>query len=154
MNYYEQNETMDNSNLEKFNKYINWFTKMERQGHFSRIDWLCVDTKNRNCSVELKTRFVDINKFDTIFIEPDKYQCMINKYNNEGYIPLYINFMQDADHVAVFDLRKFNKNNTETISKIILDKGDNQVKKVDRMLLPVRQCSYYEFENNKYIKRW
>lgn len=154
MNYYEQQEQIDNECLTKFNDNMKWFTSMERQDHFNRIDWLCTDKKGRNCSVELKTRFMDIFKFDTIFIEVEKYEHLMEKYQNEGYIPLYINFFQDSNHVAVWDLRKINKETTEVIQKLILDPGDQQTKLVKRMLLHTMDADYYEFENNKYIKRW
>ena len=81
---------------------------------------------------------------------------MIEKYDKEGYIPLYINFMQDNKHVAVFDLRKFNRNNVELLDTMIFNPGPNEIQLVQRLLLPVREASYYEYDevNKKYIKKW
>ena len=155
-NFYETSEELDDFNLSFFNRKIGWFKEMHRQDLYSRIDWFCVDKKGRNCSVELKTRFNDIFKYETIFLEPGKYDAMIEKYNEEGYIPLYINFMQDNKHVAVFDLRKFNRNNVEILDTLIFNPGPKEIQMVKRLLLPVREASYYEYDttNKKYIKRW
>ena len=156
MNFYENSEELDDFNLSFFNRKIGWFKEMYRQDLYSRIDWYCVERKGRNCSCELKTRFNDIFKYETIFIEPGKYDAMIEKYDKEGYIPLYINFMQDHRNVAVFDLRKFNRNNVELLNTMIFNPGPNEIQLVQRLLLPVREASYYEYDevNKKYIKRW
>ena len=156
MNFYETSEELDDVNLMSFNKNIGWFSEMKRQNLYSRIDWYCVDRKGRNCSCELKTRFNDIFKYETIFIEPGKYDAMIEKYDKEGYIPLYINFMQDNKHVAVFDLRKFNRSNVELLDTMIFNPGPTEIQLVQRLLLPVREASYYEYDkvNKKYIKKW
>ena len=81
---------------------------------------------------------------------------MIEKYNKDGYIPLYINFMQDHRNVAVFDLRKFNRNNVELLDTMIFNPGPKEIQLVQRLLLPVREASYYEYDevNKKYIKKW
>lgn len=155
-NFYETSEELDDFNLSFFNRKIGWFKEMKRQDLYSRIDWFCVDKKGRNCSVELKTRFNDIFKFEELFIEPDKYDAMIEKHKNEGYIPLYINFMQDNKHVAVFDLRKFNRSNVEILDTLIFNPGPKEIQLVQRLLLPVREASYYEYDedNKKYTKKW
>ena len=156
MNFYENSEELDDFNLSFFNRKIGWFKEMHRQDLYSRIDWYCVDKKGRNCSVELKTRFNDIFKYETIFIEPGKYDAMIEKYNKDKYIPLYINFMQDNKHVVVFDLRKFNRSNVELLDTMIFNQGPNEIQLVQRLLLPVRESAYYEYDevNKKYIKKW
>ena len=156
MDFYENCEELDDFNLSFFNRRIGWFKEMHRQDLHSKIDWYCVDRKGRNCSCELKTRFNDIFKYETIFIEPGKYDAMIEKYDKEGYIPLYINFMQDHRNVAVFDLRKFNRNNVELLDTMIFNPGPKEIQLVQRLLLPVREASYYEYDevNKKYIKKW
>ena len=156
MDFYENCEELDDFNLSFFNRRIGWFREMHRQDLHSKIDWYCVDRKGRNCSCELKTRFNDIFKYETIFIEPGKYDAMIEKYDKEGYIPLYINFMQDNKHVAVFDLRKFNRSNVELLDTMIFNPGPKEIQLVQRLLLPVREASYYEYDevNKKYIKKW
>lgn len=154
MDYYEESEKTDNAYFERFNDYMKWFTITERQGHFNRIDYYCTDKKGRNVSVELKLRYNTINTFDSIFIEEEKFSTMINKFNNENFLPLFINFFQNGDNVAVWDLRKYADKKPELIEKIILDPGVNQTKLVKRYLLPTKDAHYYEFENNKFIQRW
>ena len=156
MDFYENCEELDDFNLSFFNRKIGWFKEMHRQDLHSKIDWYCVDRKGRNCSCELKTRFNDIFKYETIFIEPGKYDAMIEKYDKDGYIPLYINFLQDNKHVAVFDLRKFNRSNVELLDTMIFNPGPKEIQLVQRLLLPVREASYYEYDevNKKYIKKW
>ena len=156
MDFYENCEELDDFNLSFFNRKIGWFKEMHRQDLHSKIDWYCVDRKGRNCSCELKTRFNDIFKYETIFIEPGKYDAMIEKYDKDGYIPLYINFLQDNKHVAVFDLRKFNRSNVELLDTMIFNPGPKEIQLVQRLLRPVREASYYEYDevNKKYIKKW
>ena len=127
MDFYENCEELDDFNLSFFNRRIGWFKEMHRQDLHSKIDWYCVDRKGRNCSCELKTRFNDIFKYETIFIEPGKYDAMIEKYDKDGYIPLYINFMQDHRNVAVFDFRKFNRSNVELLNTMIFNPGPNEI---------------------------
>lgn len=153
-NYYDKSEDKVSQYFEDFNSINEWFTETERQPRFSHIDYLCVDTANRNVSVELKLRYQDPFKFDTIFLETEKYNHLISKWNSEEYIPLYINFFQTKDDMMVWDLRTLE--NLEKKSIQIFDPGDEQVKIVERYLLPIRKGHYYKFntEKNKYIKQW
>lgn len=154
MNYYESSEKKDNIYFEKFNSINNWFIKTDRQPHYSEIDYYCIDTANRNVSVELKLRYEDPFKFDTIFLEPSKYNALMFKWNSEEYIPIYLNFFQTDKDLMIWDLRTVGELEKTTVQ--IFDPGDEQVKIVERYLLPVRKGHYYKFDEtkNKYIKQW
>lgn len=156
MNFYETSEQIDNMYFKYFNDNIKWFKEMNRQDHYSRVDWLCKDDKDRISNVELKLRTNDINQYENIFIEEDKMNYMMESYEREGYIPLYINFFQDKYHVGIWNLTKYKWNKPNLISKVIYDKGDNRTKLVNRFLLPTRACFYYVFDEKikKYVKQW
>lgn len=98
-------------------KFINWtdsigiFSKRERLPLLSRIDWRCETPEGIIVNCELKVR--NSLKYDTIFIEPGKYNNLIREWNEYKRIPLYINFCEDE--TVVFDLRKCNVNDVGEI---------------------------------------
>lgn len=153
-NYYDKSEDKVSQYFENFNSINGWFKNTERQARFSHIDYFCTDTANRNVSVELKLRYEDPFKFDTIFIEPEKYNHLIFAWHSNDYIPLYINFFQNNEHMMIWDLRTVGELEKTTVQ--IFDPGDEQVKIVERYLLPIRKGHYYKFnsEKNKYKKQW
>lgn len=154
MNYFEQMENKDNINFTQFNDRMEWFTTMTRQPQMSQIDWFCTDKYDRNVSVELKLRYNYINTYETTYIEVSKYDALIQKWNDEEYIPIYLNFFQSVDYVGVWDLRNFN--NLEKVNVTIYNPGKNCYENVERYMLPNRECYYYEwnFDENKYVKLW
>lgn len=125
----------------------------------SIIDKHLYDRKGRMCSIELKTRDADINTFDTLFIEEKKWNEFKKDYEQKCFIPIYINFMRDGNHVWLCDLRQFfdGRHNIEKKTVTINNYGygtqdNNQV----RYLIPPRLGVYYELNlsTDKYERKW
>ena len=136
--YFDRMEIEDFNKLKEINEDLKWFTKLERNTLFDRIDIEAKDRKGRRVNIELKTRNISIDKYDTIYIEEDKYKHMIMKCENDGdSIPLYINFF-NGGIVGVWDLRKFP--NPEIINVRIYNKGRQTIENVNRYILPVEGC--------------
>ena len=135
--YFDRMESEDFNKLKEINEDLKWFTKLERNTLFDRIDIEAKDRNTRSVNIELKTRNMSIDKYDTIFIEEDKYKHMMMKWENDGEIPLYINFF-NGGIVGVWDLRKFTK--PEIINVRIYNKGRQTIENVNRYILPVKGC--------------
>lgn len=153
--FYEDEER-DNKMFEKFSTSMGWFTETNETSILNHIDYFCKDTKGRNVSVELKFRDLDIFKYENIFIEVEKFHHLMDKWENDKYIPIYINFFQTGDEVVIWDLRKYINNMPEKIKVKIYNKNYKNYQWVDRYLLPMRDGHYYKFieDKNKYIKQW
>ena len=135
--YFDRMENEDFDKLKEINNDLKWFTELERNTLFDRIDIEAKDRKGRRVNIELKTRIISIDKYDTIFIEEDKYKHLVMKWENDGEIPLYINFF-NGGIVGVWDLRKFP--NPELKNVTIINKGRQTVENVNRYILPVEGC--------------
>lgn len=135
--YFDRMEIEDFEKLKEVNNDLKWFTKMERNTLFDRIDIEANDRKRRRVNIELKTRIIPIDKYDTIYIEEDKYKHLMMKWENDGEIPLYINFF-NGGIVGVWDLRKFP--NPELKNVTIINKGRQTIENVNRYILPVEGC--------------
>ena len=135
--YFDRMENEDFDKLKEVNDDLKWFTELERNTLFDRIDIEARDRKGRRVNIELKTRIISIDKYDTIFIEEDKYKHLVMKWENDGEIPLYINFF-NGGIVGVWDLRKFP--NPELKNVTIINKGRQTIENVNRYILPVEGC--------------
>ena len=135
--YFDKMEIEDFNKLKEVNEDLKWFTKLERNTLFDRIDVKANDRNCRSINIELKSRNFSIDKYNTIFIEEDKYKHLIMKWENDGEIPLYINFF-NGGIVGVWDLRKFP--NPEIINVRIYNKGRQTIENVNRYILPVEGC--------------
>lgn len=139
--YFDHTEELNNLFFEDFNRTVGWFTDTQRQPVNSVYDYLCKDRSGRTVNVELKVRNIDINKYDTILIEPKKWEYLTKRWNDFGEIPLYVNFFQDGRHVGVFDLRKMEKPQSRKVH--LYDKGHMCWKDEERYMLPTRMFMYY-----------
>lgn len=137
MNYFEKCESIgDNLFIDWCNK-TKYFSSIERQPLLSRVDWICKDNAGHVINCELKVR--NTLKYNDILIEPDKYNYLMNKWNTEKIVPLYINLCGEL--VYAFDLRKCK----------VIDKGmikiwsypDNCYKLVHRFALLTKDAFKY-----------
>lgn len=147
--YFDRMELEDYSKLVNFNKSVKWFTKLERNTLFDRIDIEAKDRKGRMVNIELKSRNIGIDQFKELFIEIDKYDNLMRKWKNLNEIPLYINFIGKT-HIVMYDLRKI-KDPTEK-SVTIYNPGRLVVELVRRYMLPIGKGLKYELnENNDWV---
>ena len=135
--YFDRMEIEDFNKLKEINEDLKWFTKLERNTLFDRIDIDAKDRKGRRVNIELKSRNISIDKYSTIFIEEDKYKHLLMKWENDEEIPLYINFF-NGGVVGVWDLRNFP--NPELKNVTIINKGRQTIENVNRYILPVKNC--------------
>lgn len=136
-NYFDKMEEEDYIKLVELNDHIKWFDKIERNEKMDRIDIDATDKRGRKVNIELKSRLCTFGTYPTIFIEEEKYDNLMRKWENNNEIPLYINFFF-ANKTAVWDLRKFK--NMEKSNITIFNKGKNIVESVTRYNLPIEGC--------------
>ena len=134
MNYYENCEEIGNQLFLKWAKEVKCFTELTRQDLYSRVDWIGKTIKGNPVNCELKVR--NTLDYPTIFIEIDKYNYLLQKWNNEKIIPFYINLCRDT--VLVFDLRLVKPIRRTTVR--IWSHPDQTYKYVERYELPTNKA--------------
>ena len=104
--------------------------------------------KNRTFAIELKHRFVPLNKYKTMFIEDYKLASMMLEYIINGREPLYICILHDA--ILIFNLLKL-KNMPKLKIMDIESKGYDKMQCQERRyLLPINDAVIYK--DNKLVK--
>lgn len=145
-NYFKKNEDIDWKYLNFFNEKTKIFDTLTRNQEYDVID-ARAKSKNRQFNIELKLRFVDMNKYDGIFIETNKISNLLLEYICYGYEPLYINFFQDEEHLAIWNLIKLTDFNYKPTIKI-KDNGHEAYKYEPRNLIYLRDAVIYEYDSN------
>lgn len=146
--YHEDSEELDDYLFQDFVEHSKIFEYVKRNRQYSDIDYVGVDKKGRKCSIELKQRPFQSEKYDTTFIEPEKMWKLINKYEQYGMQPLYINFF--IDKVLIFDLKKYKQPNLDLDYKMhtITNHGYDEKQNVWRVELPNIDAIKFERDNN------
>lgn len=133
-NYYQDCEDICNDLFVKWAEQTKIFKDMVRQPLLSRIDWKCVTIKDNKVNCELKYR--SSLAYDTIFIEPGKYEILMKQWQEEKVIPWFINLC--GDEVLLFDLRIVKPIGVKEV--YILDKAHMNHKWVQRYELPTNKA--------------
>ena len=144
-NYYEESEQIGNELFTKWANEVNVFSEMERQPLLSKVDWICKSKKGNLVNCELKGR--NTLSYQTIFIEPGKYNNLVRLWNEKRIIPWYINLC--GDEVLVFDLRYVRPCRITNVR--IWSHPDQNYKYVDRFELETNKA--LKFINGKQIKK-
>ncbi len=144
-NYYEESEQIGNELFTKWANEVNVFSEMERQPLLSKVDWICKSKKGNLVNCELKVR--NTLSYQTIFIEPGKYNNLVRLWNEKRIIPWYINLC--GDEVLVFDLRYVRPCRITNVR--IWSHPDQNYKYVDRFELETNKA--LKFINGKQIKK-
>lgn len=144
-NYYEDSEQIGNELFTKWAEEVNVFSDMERQPLLSKVDWICKSNKGNLVNCELKVR--NTLSYQTIFIEPGKYNNLVRLWNEKRIIPWYINLC--GDEVLVFDLRYVRPCRITNVR--IWSHPDQNYKYVDRFELETNKA--LKFINGKQIKK-
>ena len=144
-NYYEESEQIGNQLFTKWANEVNVFSEMERQPLLSKVDWICKSKKGNLVNCELKVR--NTLSYQTIFIEPGKYNNLVRLWNEKRIIPWYINLC--GDEVLVFDLRYVRPCRITNVR--IWSHPDQNYKYVDRFELETNKA--LKFINGKQIKK-
>ena len=145
--YFKGNEDNDYTMLKNFNNIVKLFDNVERCSEKNVID-ATASRNDKSFNIELKMRYVDINKYDSIFIEPNKVCVLLLDYLTKGIIPLYINFFQTENTIAIWNLARITTYGYNP-SVRINDLGYETYKNESRILLYTRDACIYTRDNNE-----
>lgn len=144
-------ESEDDILFQEFANDTKYFKETRRNHPMSALDYSATDKAGRKCQIELKKRNFTCRMFATTAIECEKFWLMYNRWLQYGYVPLYINFFNDA--ILVFDLRKI-EDPDKTLKyhmMTITNKGYGEKQKVYRIELPNDiALVYIKDDNGKY----
>lgn len=113
--YIKQMEQNDLQLFYEFNeqhKLFDSITPTKPKEQYDAIAW----HKQRTFAVELKHRFIPINKYNTLFIEDYKFASLMLEYIINKREPLYVNILHDA--IVIFNLNKLKHKPKMTIKNI------------------------------------
>lgn len=105
--FFIESEKNDYKYFEDFCNDTKFFEDVKKNEKYSMVDAKGI-RNGRDCNIELKMRMMDMNKYDTIFIECNKVSYLMLDYVSKGIIPYYVNFFQDKNHLAIWNLLKLN----------------------------------------------
>lgn len=100
-------------------------------------------------NIELKSRYIGINTYKTIYIESHKVADMLLDYTIDHKIPLYINFLND-DYVVVFNLAKL-RHRPRKVNKRIWSELYQAFEMAKREELRLEDAWIYQKQNDKYL---
>lgn len=100
-------------------------------------------------NIELKSRYIGINTYKTIYIESHKVADMLLDYTIDHKIPLYVNFLND-DYVVVFNLAKL-RHRPRKVNKRIWSELYQAFEMAKREELRLEDAWIYQKQNDKYL---
>lgn len=112
INQMEQNDLQLFYEFNEEHKLFDSITPTKPMEQFDAIAW----HKTRTFAVELKHRFIPINKYNTLFIEDYKFASLMLEYIVNKREPLYVNILHDA--IVIFNLNKLKHKPKMTIKNI------------------------------------
>ena len=143
-NYAITNEENDFNLLLQFNQKLK-LKELGRTPQKYPTDASGYTQDNKYVELELKRRFINIDTYQTIIIEPYKLQYA---KDNENIIILYVNFTND-EHAIVFNLHKVN--NLTKREYNIPSKLYERIKQSNRYELPLKDAYVYKKQNGEFF---
>ena len=144
--YFEEKETEDFKELTKLNEDILHLKNLGRTPQLHHTDASGLTKDGRVINIELKQRYFDMDKFNTLYIEDHKCCNLLMDFVVLKFVPIYINFMTD-DTAIVFNLSRLRKR-----PKITKDRSYSKGKQVyeysDKQELYVEDAYIYKKDNN------
>jgi hypothetical protein len=105
--YFTMNEQNDLQMMYEFNYETKLFQSIKPTEEKSQYD--CTGVKDqRQFAIELKHRYVDMNKYQSMFIEDYKLAALMLEYILNGKEPLYVCFLQGGV-VLIYNLLKLTR---------------------------------------------
>lgn len=152
--YVDKFEKLSVTLLGTLNSRTRWFREMERLATSSPIDFKAIDRNGRDVAIEVKMRYCYVNTYEHIYLNPEKYRALMAA-NDEGFIPLYINFLQDGDHFLMWDLSKVTPDHVEE-ANVTNGATGNQHEHCLKYMLAVKEGMYFEYDvqSGRYKRRW
>ena len=105
--YFNENEKTDYEKLLAFNDVVHIFSALTHIDGNLHYDASGVTSDGRGARIELKTRLLSLNKYETLLIEDHKLSNLLLDWGVYEDEPLYLNFLDDG--VALFNLHQFTK---------------------------------------------
>lgn len=139
--FFNVNEDRDYNFLNEFCNQTGFFTDLSRSDKYSVIDARGY-RNDRPCNIELKMRNMDMNKYDLIYIECNKVSNLFLSYATNREIPYYVNFFQDGNHIAIWNLLKLSGHRYMPSVKIN-NVGYERVNSEPRHLLYLRDAKIF-----------
>ena len=148
MDYFEMNEKNDLQMLNEFNYQTKLFQSIEPTEKKSQYDADGIKL-GRRFAIELKHRYVSIDKYNSMFIEDYKLAALMLEYILNGKEPLYICFLQGGV-VLIYNLLKLTRMPILRIQNIKSEGYDKMQCSERRYLLSFDDAVI--FKDNKMIK--
>lgn len=141
-NYFNQSEANGLQLLYEFSDDYKLFDSITPTKEKAQYDAVAIRGK-RKFAVELKKRYIPLNKYKTIMIESYKYLELLLEAKYNGLEPLYVCFLYDA--VVVFNLDKLKNKPNFRIHNTIKSQGYevNQLQE-RRYMLPIEEGVVYK----------
>lgn len=153
MTYFNSQEEKDLKWFEnEFNQDLRWFAGTTGTTEFTRWDVECEARDGRRIDVELKMMDKKRDRFNDIYIEPDKLKTLQERLDSVEKT-LYINYTDDKKIVYVWDISKIDIDKLKYYPEVkIWDKGKQEYKIVPRYGLPKNLCcaTCYKNKEQKY----
>lgn len=143
--YFETNEKNDLQMLYEFNYNTKLFQSIKPTEEKSQIDAIGKH-KNREFAIELKHRYINLEKYKSIMIEDYKLAGMMLEYTINHREPLYINFLADGC-VVIYNLAKLKTMPKQRITNIKSEGYDKMQCQERRYLLDIKDAVIYKDNN-------
>lgn len=147
--YFDTNERNDLQLLYEFNYNTKLFQSITPTKENSQIDAIG-KRNNREFAIELKHRFINLEKYKSIMIEDYKLASMMLEYAINKREPLYVNFLADGT-VVIFNLLKLSTMPKMRIQDIKSDGYQKLQCQERRYLLPLDEAVIYK--NNILVRK-
>lgn len=147
-NYAITSEQQDYEKLRDFNKLLK-IRELGKRPDKDTTDASGYTQDGQELNIELKSRYIGINTYKTIYIESHKVADMLLDYTIDKKIPLYINFLND-DYVVVFNLAKLRHRPRKT-NKRIWSELYQAFEMAKREELRLEDAWIYQKQNDKYV---
>lgn len=134
-----------------------WFSVVVKNPDASTTDYKSIDSRFRTVTIELKTRDITIDQYDSIMIECKKFDVLTGATSEKSW---FINFLENSpDKFWICDIKSImyqpisRKDNMKIKNKNL---GDKYTYTGDRLFIPKLYGNYYEMDKqlNKYKLIW
>lgn len=152
----QRDEKICDNNLAFANEHLGWFSTLTRQEDGSRIDYVGTARDGRPVHIELKTRGIHINDYDTIYQDVKKMDAELRDFEENHRVPLFLNFMNDKEHVWIIDLSTLDLSCLKRKWQWVWDEAKGEHGWEEKYHIPTKSGHYYEYDSkqDKYNRKW
>ena len=144
--YFEEKEEEDYKEFTKLNEDILHLNNIGRTPQLHHTDASGLTKDGRVINIELKQRYFDMDKYETLYIDDHKCCNLLMDFVVLNLIPVYINFMTD-DTAIVFNLSRLHKR-PKIIKQRTYSKGKQAYEYNDKLELYTEDAYIYKKDNN------